>query len=423
MVIEDLQQIMVVTGNMKSLSDINPYKTIFGKDDNDRDINIYKFDNVQSYGNGFYPNCLFKMNNSIINFSTEKVMSLKDSEIKFKDEINVSIDFIESNPLFYFVYNTDNYYHFIYDTLPYIISYFKIKESIPNIKLLMNYPNQSDKKMYRFVTEFLDLLNIKDEEILILNKKTSYKEVYVSSSYTHGIDSNLPPRNEIFELYKSIILKAKNIYDGDVTKLPKKIYISRRTWIHGDTSNIGTNYTTRRKLDNEDKLVEMLLSQGFEEVFSERLSTIEKIILFNNADVVTGSIGGGLCNVLFSEESCKLICIVSPNFLEINSRFKYCFEKVKTFYYDETFHLEEGSWKRWMRVKYKDIIGEIEEVLLDDLVISYTNEIVAGWNDKIDYNKVRAPKSECIILDNGLNSAWGLDLNDFNLFINGRTQL
>jgi hypothetical protein len=167
---------MVVTGNMKSLSDINPYKTIFGKDDNDRDINIYKFDNVQSYGNGFYPNCLFKMNNSIINFSTEKVMSLKDSEIKFKDEINVSIDFIESNPLFYFVYNTDNYYHFIYDTLPYIISYFKIKESIPNIKLLMNYPNQSDKKMYRFVTEFLDLLNIKDEEILILNKKTSYKE-------------------------------------------------------------------------------------------------------------------------------------------------------------------------------------------------------------------------------------------------------
>jgi hypothetical protein len=422
MVLEDLQQIMDVIGNMKNLFDIKPYKSIFTKDKNDRDINIYKFDNVQSYGNGFYPNCFFKSNNSIINFSTEKVMSLKDVEISFKNSTDTSIDFTENTPLFYFVYNTENYYHFVYDTLPYLISYFKIKELVPNIKLLMNFPNQSDK-MYRFVTEFLELLDIKDDEIFILDKNTIYNEVYVSSSYTHGHDSNVRPRNEIYELYKSIVLRAKKIYDGDINKLPKKIYISRRTWIHGDTSNIGTNYTTRRKLDNEDKLVEMLVSQGFEEVFSEKLSTIEKVILFNNVEVVVGSIGGGLCNVLFGEKDCQLICIVSPTFLSINNRFKYCFDKVRTFYYDKTFHLEEGIWKKWMRVKYKDIIGEVEEVLVDELIVSYTNEIVAGWNDKIEYNRIKLSKNECVPLDKGLNSAWSLVLDDFNLFINGRNQL
>lgn len=423
MVLEDLQQITDAIGNMKNLVDIKPYRKISVKDENDRDINIYKFNNVQSYGNGFYPNCFFKSNNSIINFSTEKVMSLKDTEISFKDTTDISIDFTENTPLFYFVYNTENYYHFVYDTLSYLISYFKIKESVPNIKLLMNFPNQSDKKMYRFVTEFLELLDIKDDEIFILNKNTIYNEIYVSSSYTHGHDSNLPPRKEIHELYKSIVLKAKNIYNGDITNLPKKIYISRRTWVHGDTSNIGTNYTMRRKLDNEDNLVEFLVSKGFEEIFSEKLSTVEKIVLFNNVDVVVGSIGGGLCNVLFSEKDCQLLCIVSPIFLSINNRFKYCFDKVKTFYYDKTFHLENGIWKKWMRVKYKDIIGEIEDVLVDELIISYTNEIVAGWNDKIEYNKVQVSKNECTILDNGLNSAWGLDLNDFNLFINGRNKL
>ena len=42
MVLEDLQQIMDVIGNMKNLFDIKPYKSIFTKDKNDRDINIRK---------------------------------------------------------------------------------------------------------------------------------------------------------------------------------------------------------------------------------------------------------------------------------------------------------------------------------------------------------------------------------------------
>lgn len=406
------QQTTDVIGKiMKNLLDTTPYRNIFEKDSNNRSIDLFRFNNIQSYGDGFYPNCFFKCDDTLVNFSTEKVMSLKDVELSLSEEEN-DVSSIEESPVFYFVYNTDNYYHFIYDTLPYLISYFKIRESVPNIKLLMNYPNTSGK-MYRFVSEFLDLLNIKEDQILILDKGTIYREAYVSTSYTHGHDSNLPPRREIYEFYNAIVENAIDVYSGDLHALPKNIYVSRRTWMHGDTSNIGTNYTTRRKLEEEDELVEMLVSEGVEEVFAEKLSTIEKIVMFNNADVVIGSIGGGLCNVLFSKQSCQLLCIVSPTFLSINNRFRYCFERVRTFYYENTSHSEDDEWKKWMRVKSGNIIGEVEDVLDEQLIVSYTDEAVAGWNNNIEYKKIKLNKKDCVALDNGLNSSWKMNLVDF----------
>ena len=42
----------------------------------------------------------------------------------------------------------------------------------------------------------------------------------------------------------------------------KNIYISRRTWLNSDKSNIGTDYTSRRKMINENELVEQLKVGG-----------------------------------------------------------------------------------------------------------------------------------------------------------------
>ncbi len=42
--------------------------------------------------------------------------------------------------VFYFAYNVSNYYHFIYDTLPYLYCYFEEKKRFPDIKLLVSPP-------------------------------------------------------------------------------------------------------------------------------------------------------------------------------------------------------------------------------------------------------------------------------------------
>jgi capsular polysaccharide biosynthesis protein len=320
-------------------------------------------------------------------------------EYNRRDYINVY-----ETPLFFFVYNTDNYFHYVYDTLPYLISYLHLRKSIPEIKLLMQYPNDQKMSFYPFVLEFLELLEIGRDDIVLVNNETLYTSVHISTSYTHDIDSNLPPRKEIYGFYQSIVSRVKSMNIS--MEVPKKIYVSRRTWLHGDFSNIGTNYTMRRRMINEDELVERLVSDEYQEVFTERLSTIEKILYFAGATHVIGAIGGGISNVLFSSATTRLEAIISPGFLEVNKRFKYSLDCVDVYYNYNTQHVEFGEFKKYMRVKFDEGIGEIEEIIGDKLIISYTDVSNTGWNSECIFKKVEMSKDQVARLDNGLNSAW-----------------
>ena len=165
------------------------------KDENGREIFIFELDNVKVLGKSlFYPNTLLYSNNKIYNPIRENIMSLK----KLKSDDTYQLDNLEINntidtPVFFFIYNVDNYYHFVYDTLPYLISFKEIKKEHKDLKLLMNF-SYGKSNFYRFVKEFLDLLNISDDDIIIVDKNTEYRKVFISSSYTHEYDSNKPPR-------------------------------------------------------------------------------------------------------------------------------------------------------------------------------------------------------------------------------------
>ena len=404
------------------INDLNE-KILFEKylesDINNREINIFNIKDVQITGdNLFYPNCLIYSNDKLINPINELVMSLKNlnSEIDFKfASIEASKNIYD--PVFFFIYNTDNYYHFIYDTLPYLISYRHLKSKINNLKLLMNFPNYESKSFYPFVLEFLEILDIKEDDILLVDDKNIYSDIYISSSYTHDINSELPPRKEIYDLYEEIV-KIVNSKSTNNIVYPKKIYISRRTWLHNNFSNIGTNYTTKRKMVNEDELVNILIKNGYTEVFTENLSTIEKIEMFSNAENVIGAIGGGLCNVLFSNENTELIAIISPTFLDVNNRFLYSFSNVKTKLFKDTSHTEHGYWKKYMRVKSNTgIIGEIEDIIDNKLLIMYTDKKIAGWNSQLKLDSILIENDICERLDAGLNSPWMVNIEEIVNFL------
>lgn len=396
----------------------NIYKNIFSNDENNRKIDVYKFEECNIIGlNLYYPNLLLQKKDSLILPLLERTMSLKSGTIYEKH--NMTYDFIKKNiknicntPLFFFIYNTDNYFHFLYDTLPYLISFLNLKREIPELKLLMQYPNEQKTSFYPFVIEFLEILDIKNEDIVIVNNNTLYKTIYISTSYTHDIDSNLPPRKEIYNFYQNMVSIIKQKIDVKNIEIPKKIYVSRRTWLHNDFSNIGTNYTTRRRLVNEDELVEKLKSEGFTEVFTENLTTIEKILYFANATHVVGAIGGGISNVLFSPKETKLEAIVSPTFLDVNGRFKYSLECVDVSYNINTEHIEKTDFKTYMRVKTKDekIIGEIEKIYDNKLLVSYTDGSNTGWNAQNSYKQIELNMEEVEKLDNGLNSPWKINV-------------
>ena len=393
------------------------YKSLFSADENGRKIDLYKFDNCTLTGiNAYYPNVLIKTQEDLILPLLERTMSLKSGTIYEKHGMKFEYNARSHGttcctPLFFFIYNTDNYFHFLYDSLPYLISYLSLKNDMPGLKLLMQYPNEQKKAFYPFITEFLEMLNIQADDIVLLDENTMYSNIYVSTSYTHDIDSNLPPRNEIYDFYQNIVSVVKDRYNTSVVT-PRKIYVSRRTWLHNDFSNIGTNYTTRRRLVNEDELVEKLKRDGYEEVFTEKLSTIEKILYFANATHVVGAIGGGISNVLFSPKTTKLEAIVSPTFLNVNNRFRYSLDCVDVNYNFNTEHVEKSEFKTYMRVKTKNenaedhIVGEIEKIYDNKLLVSYTDGSNTGWNAQNDYKQIELNKHDTEKLDDGLNSPW-----------------
>jgi len=409
--------------NFTILKDIN---------ETERNIGYTTLKNCYLTGrNLYYPNILiYSSNNILINPYDEKIMSLnKDTfydnniyEDTIKNTINIDNKLnIINEECFFFIYNFDNYYHYLYDTLPYLYTYLEIKKNTPNIKLLIQYPNKYKKDFYRFNEELLfKIVNKKD--IIIHDENNLYNKIYISTSLTHGGFSNNPPRKEIYKIYN--IIKNNIVYENINEKYKnineyKNIYISRRTWLNNDTSNIGTDYTSRRKMINETDLVNKLEKYGFKEIFSENLNTDEKIYLFLNSEKIIGSIGGGMANLLFSPTNTKSYIIVSPYFLEVNYRFKYSMEHTDIKYFNETeVYKENNNIPLYCRVKiintnnnYYNKIGEIinYEKSIDKYKISISNNDVVGFNNKNSFNDIYFKENEFELLDKGLNSPYLYD--------------
>jgi len=409
--------------NIKPFKDYH-FQQICPPDETERNIGYSTFKNVELIGrNTFYPNTLFFTENLVVSPYDEKVMSLNKSS--FYDNNEYTLDIISDSkkqvidsPVFFLIYNFDNYYHFLYDTLPYLWTYFYLKKSIGNIKLLINYPNKNKQDFYAFNIEFLYKL-VDPQEIIIHDNDNYYSKIYVSSSLTHGGFSNNPPRKEIFDIYDTI---KSNINLTNISEKYfniDKAYISRRTWIHNDTSNIGTNYTTRRKMMNEDELVKKLTSKGFKEIFAETLNTDEKIYLFSNAKEIIGSIGGGMANLLFSSKNTKSIVIVSPYFLDINYRFKYSMDHTNISYFDNVkTYKEDNDIPLYCRVKVTNIeskhygkIGEICDYKEGKYNVHMSQNDVAGFNYENKFDEDFIESSHFIMLDKGLNSPYILNLD------------
>ena len=64
--------------------------------------------------------------------------SFYDGDQWEEPDVTVVTDIYETTPVYFFTYNVDNYFHFLYDTLPYLAGYFMLKQTIPDLTLLLN---------------------------------------------------------------------------------------------------------------------------------------------------------------------------------------------------------------------------------------------------------------------------------------------
>jgi hypothetical protein len=98
---------------------------------------------------------------------------------------------------------------------------------------------------------------------------------------------------------KSDLLLVKTHYNKFVTPnvnaTPfRRVYISRRN-------------ASRRKVVNEEKLVEILLKFDFEIIEFENLTVLDQVNLMNETDVFIGLHGAGLTNLMFMNQNTKVL--------------------------------------------------------------------------------------------------------------------
>jgi len=348
--------------------------------------------NVFSCGRShYYPNCLLGNENGLVSPYDEKVMSLNKDSFYDKWSPNFPGEYTTySDPVFFFCYNFENYYHFLYDALPYLVHYRELKKSVPNLKLLVGA-----KKFFEFNLETFDLFGLTND-LVYISPTVMYSTVYVGQSLTKGND---PPDPRVYDLFK---------FEKTVNKFSKKFYISRRSHIHGDLSNMGTDYTSRRRLINEDALVEHLTAKGYEEVFCEKMSMKEKINLFSNASDIVGCIGGGMANLLFARPDTNVWCIVSPEFLTINYRFRFCMEHTNIRYITDTAPYSDALTLHTRVVTPDGRIGEITKIKYE---VNISNNDVAGFSREDTFEQGVFSGEEIVALDKGLNSPYVLNLD------------
>jgi hypothetical protein len=178
------------------------------------------------------------------------------------------------------------YYHFLLEEIPRLLW---VVAQYPKAKILISENNSS-----AFTRQILDMLvsqkAIRGYEIVSSgNVLQCHEYVFTQaeaySGFVHSADL-------------SVLLK----FLGGKTLQPqnsnRKIYISRRN--------------ASRSFDNEPEVEEMLKKQGYDIVYSERLTFAEQIALFQSASMVIANHGAGLANLVWCHPKTHVVELFSP---------------------------------------------------------------------------------------------------------------
>jgi capsular polysaccharide biosynthesis protein len=170
------------------------------------------------------------------------------------------------------------YFHWITDSLTRLII---IEDMLGGRVVLLS----SKYKKHTFIQESLELLNIQ------YRFYDPYKRLRVKDLLVPGITAPTGNYN------KEIINKVRDRFlsiDTTVISPNKKIYISRQK-------------ATKRKIINEDAVLSLLMSYGFEEHFFEDYNLLQQIELMRQATHIVGLHGAGLTNMLFMPKHSKVL--------------------------------------------------------------------------------------------------------------------
>lgn len=167
--------------------------------------------------------------------------------------------------------------------------------------------------------KFFELLGFDKKRFLHFKKPVMIEKVIVPyPSFT--------VHQQGFEVHKLITTNAALRLFSSQGKIPKKtsqpLYFSRRLLSKG-----------RRNIINEYQLEQELKNKGFAVYYPEKLSLVQQIDLINKHEIIMGTMGSALYNILFNIAlDKKMICLTFSNHFYINSLIINALMKIRVAY-------------------------------------------------------------------------------------------
>ncbi|MEQ6121918.1 glycosyltransferase family 61 protein [Reichenbachiella sp. MALMAid0571] len=198
-----------------------------------------------------------------------------------------------------------NFYHWLIEAMPRLY----VSEFLTNQCTLV-----IPKKVSLFHKQMLDLFKFKNilylDDHLLVKAETFILPMHTSTGLSHYPQIMRGLRDRILPL----VLASK--CNKDLLKA-KNIYISR-------------GKALKRKIINEQEVLNVLLRHNFISVELESLPFTDQVSLFNNAEVVCGVHGAGLSNMIFSPDKTTYVVFKNeehpdPAFINLANCFSHNF--------------------------------------------------------------------------------------------------
>lgn len=188
----------------------------------------------------------------------------------------------------------DNYFHWMIDVLPKLFLYKKSSYAGLDIDYYIFNPIK-----HKFSLELLELLNIPKEKIIEILPYQSIQVDELLATSPPSITSNehrLPIPHWIINNWRRSLLELEKVKPPNNPY--SKIYINRLD-------------SKKRPIQNEHEVIEYFEDNGFKSITLSKLSVINQISLFANADIIIGPHGAGFTNILFCKKETVLVEIFS----------------------------------------------------------------------------------------------------------------
>jgi hypothetical protein len=178
------------------------------------------------------------------------------------------------------------YYHWMFDILPKLQIIGKLFDDTYTIVLSFVRRN--------FIDESLIELGVKN--YLYADNKF---HIYAKETLVPELPSEIGnPRIESL-----IFLRERFLGSIKLANLQNKVYISRR-------------YSSKRRVLNENELITLIKSYGFQVYYLENLSFTQQVDLFSTAMIVLSPHGAGLSNIVFMPKGSSVIELFPNNYYE-----------------------------------------------------------------------------------------------------------